>query len=157
VAIELVLKNWCDVCLEGDVHTPGETITVNVSGVAAFDVEACKEHAQPLADAVEVLAALGRAPGKTVRPGPVGAPKGTSRSPKATDPAPGPCPECGHVSPAYGSLRYHVRRQHGKSMADVGMAEARFTCDVCGSGFPNGQGLAAHRRIGHPDAVKQTA
>jgi predicted RNA-binding Zn-ribbon protein involved in translation (DUF1610 family) len=155
VAIELVLRNWCDVCLEAGTNTPGETVSVAVTGVPAFDVETCAEHGAPLAAAVEALRAYGRAPGKTGRPGPVRPSKGGptvssaptgGRRPRAAEAEGGACPECGHVLHNRAAMRSHLRRNHGKSLADVGLAEARFTCPDCGSKFDHGTGYASHLR-----------
>lgn len=146
MAIELVLRNWCDVCLEAGTNTPGETVSVAVSGVPAFDVETCAEHGAPLAAAVETLRAYGRAPGKTGRPGPVRAPKAAPTASRAATREGGPCPDCGHVLNTRAAMRSHLRRAHDKSLADVGLAEARFTCPDCGSKFDHGTGYASHLR-----------
>lgn len=150
-------------CLASDTNTPGETITVNVSGVPAFDVELCPEHGAALSAAVAALAPLGRGVGKGVPKVPTSA--GKARQPaQPAQPEPArrqrademrvnaPCPECGHVTPTLAAMRGHLYEKHGKSLADVGLAPAKKTCPECGSKFSNGQGLAAHVRIAHPAA-----
>jgi hypothetical protein len=158
VAIELVLKNWCDVCLLAGENTPGETLSVpSLFNASAFDVELCEAHAQPLRDALTAVAPVGRAPGKTGRPGPVSASKGAPRgsyAPRDTRPNQQPgtgdaCPECGNGYNTRAALRTHLRDGHGKSLADVGMEPARFTCDECGGKFGTGQGIASHVRLIH--------
>jgi predicted RNA-binding Zn-ribbon protein involved in translation (DUF1610 family) len=150
MAVELVLRNWCDVCLEAGENTEGETVSVAVGVVPAFDVEVCPRHAKPLAEAVTALAALGRRPGKTGQPGPTRASKGaagTSSGPSRV--TGGACPECGQATNSREALRSHLRREHDKSLADVGLAEARYVCPECGGKFDAGQGFAAHLRAIH--------
>lgn len=154
MAVELVLRNWCDVCLEAGENTPGETLTVAAGVVPAFDVELCPAHAKPLAEAVALLAPLGRAPGKTAQPGRVRASKGASGAAGKAFRADGrreggACPECGHVNNTREALRSHLRRQHDKSLSDVGLAPVAFTCPECGNTFDAGQGFAAHLRAMH--------
>lgn len=149
MATELVIKSWCDVCLEAGRNRAGETLSVNVTGTPAFDVEVCTQHGAPLRDALAVLAALGRAPGKTVRPDATGPSKG--------DVGPSTCPECGHGLNTRPALRAHLRKQHDKSLADVGLAPARYTCEECGGKFDAGQGLSAHVRLIHRAGAKQSA
>jgi predicted RNA-binding Zn-ribbon protein involved in translation (DUF1610 family) len=150
MAVELVLRNWCDVCLEAGVQTPGETVSVDVTGTAAFDVETCPEHGAPLAAAIAVLAALGRRPGKTGQAGPVRASKATAGASSGPSRVTGgACPECGQATNSREALRSHLRREHDKSLADVGLAEARYTCPECGGKFDAGQGFSAHLRAIH--------
>lgn len=153
MATELLIRAWCDQCLEASTNTEGDTLTVNVTGTPAFDVEACEHHAAPLREAVATLAAYGRGVGKGVPKVPTSAPA-KGRTADYVHAPPGACPECGHASPSLGSLRVHLRQSHKKSLADVGLAPANFTCEECGSGFPNRQGLAAHFRISHPGVAR---
>jgi hypothetical protein len=161
VATELVINSWCDVCLEAARNRAGETLSVNVTGTPAFDVEVCKEHGAPLRDALAVLAALGRAPGKTVRPGATGPSKGNVGAargkPDQQAGTGGTCPECGYSNGTRAGLRSHLRRKHDKSLADVGLSPARFTCEECGGKFDAGQGLSAHVRLIHRARAKQSA
>ena len=157
MATELIIKAWCDVCLADDENTPGETITVPpLFGESGFDIELCNNHALSLRIPIAEYRPFGRAVGK-------GAPRTPGRENKSADyrhPSPGTCPECGHASPSMGAMRAHLLNNHGKSLADVGLAAAREACPECGSKFPNKQGLAAHFRISHPDewaARKQPA
>jgi Zinc finger, C2H2 type len=148
MATELVIKSWCDTCLSADVHTPGETLTLPaLFGRDAFEVEACKEHAQPLADALADLAAHGaRSPGK----GTPKVPTTTARRVRTDDATEGgACPVCGTQSTSLSALRYHLRRQHEKSLGDVGLAAANVVCPHCGSKFPGNTGLSAHVRSAH--------
>lgn len=153
MATELVIKSWCDVCLEAGENTPGETLTVAAGVVPAFDIEVCPAHAKPLADAVAVLAPLGRGVGKGVP----SVPASPNKTADYALPSPGACPECGHAAPSLGAMRGHLRGKHGKSLADVGLVENRHACPECGSGYPNKQGLAAHRRIAHPDTYEKAS
>lgn len=155
MATELVIRSWCDPCLDAGEHTPGETLTVAVGVVPAFDIEVCPRHAKPLAEAVADLAAHGRKVGTGVPKTPGEASEHKGRA----DDAPGryACPVCAdagavRVAPSLSAVRQHLRDEHGKSLADVGLAEARHTCPECGSKYPNGQGLAAHIRVTHPAA-----
>jgi len=112
-------------------------------------LELCPRHAKPLAELVAALAPLGRKPG-------TGAPKtptAATHTPRnRADERSGPvdCPECGTHFKRLSGARNHLRDEHGKSLADVGLAEARHSCPVCGSKMSNGQGLAAHVRLVHP-------
>jgi len=165
MAVELVLRNWCDVCLDAGTNTPGETVSVVVTGTPAFDVEICPEHGAPLAAAVAALAALGRAPGKTGHPGRVRASKDTpdasSGRRRRTDDAPnsgGPCPSCDHKPfTTRAALRAHLRDEHDQSLADVGLAPVRFTCPQCGSRFDSGQGYGSHLRLRHDTSMAEIA
>jgi hypothetical protein len=145
MAVELVLRNWCDVCLEAGTNTPGETVSVNVTGTPPFDVETCPEHGAALSAAVAALAALGRAPGKTAQPGKVRASKAAPSVSRGMS-GPGACPECARPYKTAGSMRQHLRDVHDKSLADVGLAPARFTCETCGGKFDTPQGFAMHNR-----------
>lgn len=155
MATELVIKSWCDVCLAAGENTPGETLTIAAGVVPAFDVEVCPRHAKPLAEAVAVLAPLGRAPGKTVQPGARrpsrAAPGAATGKPDQKAGTGGTCPECqdGKAYRNRAALRTHVRNAHDKGLADIGLAEARFTCPECGGKFDAGQGLSAHTRLIH--------
>lgn len=154
MATELVIKSWCDPCLEAGEHTPGETLTVAAGVVPAFDIEVCPAHAKPLAEAVAFLAPHGRKVG-------TGMPKtpGTKPTPRLDDTSgPVTCPTCEYVSASLSAMRQHLRDEHKQSLADAGLAVARLTCDECGSAYPTGQGLAAHIRGTHPAAwQKRTA
>lgn len=160
MAIELVLRNWCDVCQAAGTQTPADTYTVSVAsetvGVPVpFDVELCHEHAEPLGAAIGALAPLGRSPGKTARPGPVGASKGRPRA----DQTPGrvTCPECGASYSTLAIIRSHLRHAHDKSLADVGLAPANVTCPECGAAFQSRTGLSSHVRAAHGTGAKRTA
>lgn len=155
MAVELVLKNWCDPCLAADVHTPAETVNVPALFGPAFDVEVCDEHATALREAVEALRGLGRAPGRTAQPGPVRASTGNVRASDAPGTG-GTCPECGRTYPTKAGIRGHLRTKHGKSLADVGLAEARFTCPECGGKFDAGPGYASHLRLVHGTTMART-
>lgn len=160
MATELVIRAWCDVCLAAGENTPGQTMTVNVRAdvaggpIPAYDVEACSEHAAALVAAVADLAAYGRGVGKGVPKVPDGKKPWEARE---TAPPPGVCPECGKAAVSLAAMRQHLRAHHGKSLADVGLIPARETCPECGSKYPNSQGLAAHFRMVHPGARKQSA
>lgn len=158
MATELKILSWCDVCLDAGENTPGETLTVAAGVVPPFDIEVCPRHAKPLAEAVAALAPHGRKVGTGTPKTPTAAP---TRPPRP-DQTPGvvDCPTCGHVSPSLSAMRQHLREEHGKSLADVGLADANHTCPECGSAYPNRQGLAAHVRLTHPAAYarqKRTA
>jgi predicted RNA-binding Zn-ribbon protein involved in translation (DUF1610 family) len=145
VATELVIKSWCDVCAETGKQVEGESLTVAAGEVPPFDIELCPKHAKPLAEAVTALAPLGRPVGTGVPKVPGKAPRKQAR---ADMPNRVSCPECGEVRPSLASMRAHLH-EHGKSLADVGLAEARHACPDCGSMYPNRQGLAAHSRTAH--------
>jgi predicted RNA-binding Zn-ribbon protein involved in translation (DUF1610 family) len=135
---------WCDVCLEADDYTAGETVTIPATlGVAAFEAELCPHHAEPLQVALGALARVGRAPEKRrTTPGP-----GRVRP----DETPGreSCPTCGTTTTTRAQLRGHLRKHHDQSLADVGLEPANFTCPECGNKFGAGQGYAAHLRASH--------
>ena len=149
-AIEIHL--WCDVCLESGKHISGTTITVPpILTTGAFEAEVCEAHAQPLADALAKLAALGRKPEGA-------APERTRATRKGRPddaPAPNTCPLCGSTNPSLAALRSHLRDEHDKGLSDVGLAARNLKCSECppDSGwFARGQGFAAHRRSLHPNA-----
>lgn len=159
MATELRILSWCDACLEAGENTPGETVTVNVTGTPAFDVEVCPTHGGPLAAAIAALAPLGRGVGKGVPRTPSSLSETASR-PGRPDDTSGPvdCPTCGKRRPSLAAMREHLRLEHGgTSLADVGLAAANHACPDCGSKYPNRQGLAAHRRGAHPGARKESA
>lgn len=145
-AIEIRL--WCDRCLDGDERVEGATLVVPaLFGEPAFELEACVEHAEPLRAAVALLRPYGRKPEGKV-------PTVRRRRPDDT-PAANTCPICPHVSPSLSALRSHLRDQHDKGLADVGLADRNYKCSVCpeDSGwFDKGQGFSAHIRAFHPDA-----
>lgn len=147
MATELVIKSWCDVCLEGGDNTPGETLTIAAGAVAPFDIELCPRHAKPLAEAVTALAPFGRAVGK-------GVPKVPNTERPRPDQVKDPqtCPACGRGYNSLAALRSHLRREHEKSLADVGLEPSTHKCPECQSAFGNGQGLASHIRGTHPEA-----
>jgi predicted RNA-binding Zn-ribbon protein involved in translation (DUF1610 family) len=151
VAIELVMRNWCDVCLEAGANTEGETVSVVVTGTPAFDVEACPEHAEALRTAVAALAAVGRRPAKGAQPGAAGPSAGNVALPKADQRTGtgGTCPVCGYTHNTRAALRTHIRKAHDQSLADVGLAPVKYTCPNCGSKFDGGQGFASHLRLIH--------
>ena len=165
MATELRILAWCDVCLEAGKETPGQTVTVDVTGGPAFDVEACPEHGGPLAAAVAALRPYGRGVGKGVPKVPSKAASKATPTPTPDAPAqewanrekgaaPGPCPVCGKEAVSYAAMRQHLKQAHEKSLADVGFAAANETCPECGSKFPNQQGLAAHFRLAHPGITR---
>jgi uncharacterized C2H2 Zn-finger protein len=147
MATELVIKSWCDVCLEGGDNTPGETLTIAAGAVPAFDIELCPRHAKPLAEAVAALAPFGRGVGKGVPRVPNAQRARGDQSPNAQA-----CPVCTNPFRTTAALRSHLRREHGQSLADVGIEPATHHCPECGSAFGNGQGLASHVRRTHPEA-----
>lgn len=155
MATELVIKSWCDPCLDAGTNTPGETLNVpTIGAVPAFDIEVCPRHAKPLAEALAALAEHGRKPGTGVPKTPA-----TADRKGRPDDVPGrvTCPTCQeagavHVAPSRSAMRQHLRTEHAQSLADVGLAAANLSCPECGSKYPNGQGLAAHVRVVHPAA-----
>lgn len=157
---ELRILAWCDRCLEAGQDTPGETVTVNVTGTAPFDVEVCPEHGAPLAAAIAALARLGRGVGKGVPKTP-SRPASATPSPSASKPSRtrpgGACPDCTYTAPSEGALRAHLRDVHDKSLADAGVGPGGFKCRECGSEFGRAQGLGVHMTRRHPDAAKQSA
>lgn len=157
MATEIRIIAWCDVCLEGGKNTPGETLTVNVTGAPAFDVEVCPTHARGLLEAVAALSAVGRGVGKGVPKTPTAAATSGKRVRKDDEPHPTTCPDCGTAFARLSSLRAHLRKEHNKSLADVGLEAANFVCPDCKSAFGNGQGFAAHRRLIHGAGRKQAS
>lgn len=163
MAQELVIKSWCDVCLEAGEHNPGETVRVAAGEVAPFEVEVCPRHAQPLAEAVASLAPLGRAPGKGAPAATAGASKGGARGSygpsarKGDHEGGGECPACGTTYSSRNALRAHLRKEHDQSLADVGLSPARFKCPECKGKFDTGQGFASHVRTRHPGVVPDFA
>lgn len=145
-AIEIRL--WCDVCLAADEHTEGETITVGpMFGGPAFELEACDEHVMALGAAVGELRRFGRKPESTAHVG--------KRTRTDDAPAANACPICGEVKTSLASLRSHLRDEHDRSLADVGLARRVFKCSECppdAGFFERGQGFSAHRRSLHPNA-----
>lgn len=154
MATELVIKSWCDVCLSAGKNVEGDTyrVDVRIMGEAEspkpFVVELCGEHGSEIANAVLALVRHGRAPDKVT-------PAAPARRVGRADDNSGVvnCPACGESANNVSALRGHVRREHDTSLAGVGFYPSNFTCDTCGDGFPNRQGLAAHRRVPH---VKQS-
>lgn len=153
MATELKILSWCDVCLAAGKDTPGDTMTVAVGVVAPFDVEVCPKHAEPMDAVLAALAPLGRPVGKGVPKTPTPAPK---TAPRARDALPGgTCPECSRVYETRNALRGHLRADHGKTLADVGLVPANETCPECGAGFERKQSLGVHLRTHR--AAKKTA
>ena len=156
MAKEVLIKSWCDTCLENDRRSEAETFDIPAMlGRPAFVVELCARHAAPLTDALEALAAVGREPEKPARRR-SNAPSQDWRNRPDNQPGDFTCPKCGYNVHTIAALRTHVRREHDTSLAGVGYGPANEKCDVCGDPFPNKQGLAAHVRTTHTD-VKNTA
>jgi predicted RNA-binding Zn-ribbon protein involved in translation (DUF1610 family) len=157
-AIEILL--WCDACLaEDDAHTPAQTLTVPaLPERPAFEVEACERHAAALMAAVEALRDYGRPVGKAAPGKAANGQRGASTGPRKADQQPGTgdtCPTCGYTSKTRAMLRAHLRNVHDQSLADAGLAPAKYTCPECGSKFDAGQGFSAHLRALHGLTLEQ--
>ena len=158
MATELRILSWCDVCLDAGEHVPGELLTIAAGVVPAFDVELCPRHAKPLAEAVAVLAPLGRPVGKGVPKVPV-TPRAPSRERERVNAANAngdACPECGRHYATRNALRGHLRTEHGQTLADAGLVAANFSCPECGAKFAKANGLGVHLRT-HGTRTEQTA
>lgn len=70
--------------------------------------------------------------------------------PAEADDADRTCPKCGKVLKNPGSMRAHVRSQHGTTVSALTGTKGEFVCPDCGDSFTKPQGLSAHRRIRHP-------
>lgn len=153
MAREVILRTWCDLCLDNDVNEEGVELAPlllpevggNKPRVLALCEVHLKELYQPLVDALVEHGQMVDDDGNPT--GPRGRYKKAAS--KGGDGEDWACPACDHVSPNRAALNSHARGRHGKSLAALQGAEEKFECPECGMRSARPQGLAAHRRSVH--------
>lgn len=146
MAREVIVKTWCDVCLDADENEEGRELPPlllpELPGNKARVVALCDVHEKQLyTPLVDLLLEHGQMVDEEGNPtGPRG--KYGKAGGGMT------CPECGHQSPNRGALSSHTKNMHGKALAEL-LGEGTYTCPECGQKCAKPQGLAAHRRAAH--------
>jgi hypothetical protein len=153
VAREVIVRTWCDVCLDNDQETDATELAPlllpEVGGTKPRVVALCEVHLkevyQPL---VDVLRDHGQIVDEEGNPS---GPRGKYGKAKPGDPGSWNCPAegCEHVSPNRAAISSHVRNMHNTTLAVLLGQATPYECPECGLKSARPQGLAAHRRTVH--------
>jgi len=152
VAREVILKTWCDPCLDNERHVEGTELAPlllpELPGRQAVTLALCevcrKEIYDPL---VEALREYGQHVDEHGNPS---GPRGKYKK-AGSDGEPLTCPAagCGHQSPNRPALASHARGQHDATLGELEGLETPFECPECERRFTRKQGMAAHRARVH--------
>jgi hypothetical protein len=147
MARELVVKDWCDVCLtDDDRRTEGQPFVYGSSPAAVVEVVLCSQHAGQVTvtDLPGIADKYGTKPDQ---------PDGRQKPPKAVQAGSNwqdkfPCPVCGTSYNRF-YMSSHLRRTHETSLTDIaGIKKGRdgkLICPDCGQKTATPQGMGAHR------------
>jgi uncharacterized C2H2 Zn-finger protein len=171
MARQVIVKTWCDPCLDADQETEGTELPPlklpelpGRARVLALCEVHRKEVYEPLVDMLRELGqtvdgegnpAGARGPLKKTPMEPAGAPAAEARvgivdgKVKVTAAEDGRvvCPTCSKSLKTRTSLQAHVRHVHDTTLAVLEGRDSTdgFTCPECGQVCLNAQGLGAHR------------
>lgn len=132
----------CDICATEGQDVGGDVWRISIgrpeTKPKTFDIDLCSEHATAVQSVQSVAADLGR---------PVAA-DGTTSTVRVAEADLGerlPCPICDKTSKNLASLRSHVGRTHGMTLAAAEGRSADHRCPECSDEFDTSQGLGVHR------------
>jgi predicted RNA-binding Zn-ribbon protein involved in translation (DUF1610 family) len=171
MARQVIVKTWCDPCLEQSVDTEGEELPPlklpELPGRARV-LALCEVHRKELYDPlVEALRELGQTVDAEGNPAGARGPlkktpmepaiTGPSSTPSSAELGPTTCPDCFKELKSLGSLQAHVRHVHNTTLRELqGHPKGEgFACPECGQVCLNAQGLGAHRSRKHGVAGKK--
>lgn len=150
MATQILTRVLCDFCNAEHIETPdARTETVTIGG-DTYEVDVCGTHGKPLVELAETLAEYGRKIPKRGRPVSKGKRQGgPGYNDEQDEPLPCPEPECGTEWPTRSALASHVRRVHGKTLAEYEGTPLNFKCGWCPKAFSTRQGQAVHEQRVH--------
>lgn len=122
MAQDIIIRTWCDVCLEqGDTHTEGVTTPLG----DGLEIDLCEPHRKPITDML---------------------PLARQREPKRQNKPGYECPTCGKVLQTERGFRKHRTQQHGDDGGPGTLFGVEGTdCPDCGRTFDTRQGVSMHR------------
>lgn len=164
MAREVIVKTWCDPCLEQGEEREGVELSptklAELPGRARI-IALCEVHHKELYEPfVTVLRELGQTVDEDGQPAGARGPKRKAAPAEQKPDKPHACPKCGKGSKTFPGLQAHVRAQHGTTLRELqGLPPFRTTgppvpteplvCPECGQSCANAQGLGAHRKQKH--------
>jgi hypothetical protein len=149
MAREIRTYDWCDVCLEQEIHEPGTAVIVALDGGKPRAMDLCDADRKALLGALtDALEAFGHAPDGIAQPRgvrkrqhvPTAAAPGAVRVEVGPEAYPFRCPLCDRPEPTGSALGAHLRSGHETNFAETYGA----ACAVCGTVMASPSGIGMH-------------
>lgn len=161
MAREVILRTWCDICLnEDDLQEEGVELAPlhlpELGGNKRRVLALCEVHRkgiyQPLLEALEEHGQMVDEDGNPTGPrGPYKKKQGGAQAQANATQGSLTCPAegCDHISPNRSALSSHVRNMHDTTLSVLQGLDTPYQCPECGLKSSRPQGIAAHRRKVH--------